>query len=509
AFEKERGRPIVWDEQYDDQWARLWVAPLTEKRADEAARISPAKLHVTSVVWGPDSKQIAFAARPSPTLRTYRYGAVYVINSSGGDPRQVTSMPGGESPVAWTQENGLIVSGTGKELGTFNQQLWQVPLSGGHPTSLTSTLDEHAGFVAITKKSLLVEAGHHTGRRLYRIPFKNGRSSPPTVLTDDRQFYRSFSATKDGSKVAFLAETWKSPPDVYFSSTSKLRPKRLTDVNPQVSQFQLGEQRVVQWKSRADGETIEGILTLPVGYTEGEKVPLLLVIHGGPAGVSVDRFTPSRGAYPVQVFAGQGYAILQPNYRGSTGYGERFGGLNRGDISGRDWIDNDSGVDEMVRQGIADPERLGIMGWSFGGHHTYWGITQTDRYKAASAGAGANDLISMYSQTDIPEFYQTYLGPRPWENFELYEQRSAYRFVTKVSTPLLIQVGEKDERVPAEQSIQFYEAIHAIGNAETKLIVYPGQPHGIREPRLRRDLMIRNLEWFNRFIPVAAGTSEK
>jgi dipeptidyl aminopeptidase/acylaminoacyl peptidase len=155
----------------------------------------------------------------------------------------------------------------------------------------------------------------------------------------------------------------------------------------------------------------------------------------------------------------------------------------------------------MIERGIADPERLGIMGWSFGGHHTYWGITQTDRYKAASAGAGANDLISMYSQTDLPEFYHTYLGPKPWEDFDLYEERSAYRNVANVVTPLLIQVGEKDERVPAEQSIQFYEAIRSIGKVEAKLVIYPEQPHGVRDPRLSRDLMIRNVEWFTRWIP--------
>jgi dipeptidyl aminopeptidase/acylaminoacyl peptidase len=212
-------------------------------------------------------------------------------------------------------------------------------------------------------------------------------------------------------------------------------------------------------------------------------------------------FSATRGAYPIQVFAGLGYAVLQPNYRGSAAYGERFRGLNRGDISGRDWVDIDAGVDYLIEAGIADRERLGVMGWSFGGHHTYWGITQTDRFAAASAGAGANDLISMYSQTDVPEFYHTYLGPKPWEDFELYEERSAYRNVERVTTPLLIQVGERDDRVPAEQSIQFFEAVRAIGKAPVKLVIYPGEPHGVRQPRHRRDLMSRNVEWFTRWIP--------
>jgi dipeptidyl aminopeptidase/acylaminoacyl peptidase len=335
-----------------------------------------------------------------------------------------------------------------------------------------------------------------------RIPLSaDDEGIAPEGVSEGGFFYGGFSASEDGSQVAFIAQDPMTPPDVFVSSTASFDPLRRTTVNPQVADLAFGETRVVRWHSRAGGEEIEGVLTLPVGHREGDRVPLLLRIHGGPSGVSTVTFHGDDGTYPTQVFAGLGYAVLQPNYRGSTGYGERFRGLNRGDISGKDWTDIDSGVDFLVDEGVADPDRLGIMGWSFGGHHTFWGITQTDRFKAASAGAGANDLISMFSQTDLPGFYHTYLGPSPWEDFELYEERSAYRFVNNVVTPLLIQVGERDERVPAEQSIQFYEAMKGIGKAPVKLVVYPGQPHGVREPVLQRDLMLRNVEWFTRWIP--------
>lgn len=458
---------------------------------------------MSAFVWAPDSQRLAFAGRPSPELRSFRHGRVYVLDEAGGDARAVTDMPGGESPVAWTEAHGLIVSGTAQLLGTYNRKLWKVPPSGGAPVSLTDSLDENAGYVVATQDALFVEASAGTGRGVFRIDLASGEARRVDL---GASFQSSFSATRDGSKVAFLAESASEPPNVFVSDVGSRAPKRLTNVNTEkVAELLLGEQRVVRWRSRADGEEIDGVLTLPVEYREGQRVPLLLVIHGGPSGVSSDRFSTRRGAYPIQVFAGKGYAVLQPNYRGSTGHGERFRGLNRGDISGKDWIDIDSGVDAMIERGIADAERLGIMGWSFGGHHTYWGITQTDRYRAASAGAGANDLISMYSQTDIPEFYHTYLGPKPWEDFDLYQERSAYRNVEKVVTPLLIQVGENDERVPAEQSIQFYEAVRAIGKVETELVVYPGQPHGVRDPRLLRDLMMRNVEWFTRLIPVASA----
>lgn len=508
-LEKARGRPTVRDSAYASDWARVWVADLHDRAArsaDSTRPSSPDLLDVTSVEWAPDSRQLAWSAKPSPTLRSNAEGAVYVQRDAGAEPVKVTTMPGGESVAAWVPDVGLIVTGTAQPLGTFNRKLWLVPPAGGEPVALTAALDEDASFVVASPTALYVEANQRTGRGLFRIRLREGRPAGPVErVSDDTRFYSNFSASSDGARIAFLAESATAPPDVHVSAAARFAPARLTTVNPGAAELAFGAQRVVRWKSSADGEEIEGVLTLPVGYRAGTRVPLLLVIHGGPSGVSSNRFPSMRGAYPIPVFNGLGYAVLQPNYRGSTGYGQRFRGLNRGDISGRDWVDVSSGVDAMIAAGIADSSKLGVMGWSFGGHHTFWGITQTARFKAASAGAGANDLISMYSQTDMPEFYHTYLGPRPWEDFEMYESRSAYRHVSKVTTPLLIQVGEADRRVPAEQSIQFYEAMKGIGKAPVKLVLYPGQPHGINDPRLSRDLMQRNVEWFTRWIPVDDG----
>ena len=506
-LEKHRGRPMVQDSAYADQWTHLYVAEMAaDGSAGEATRWSRDGLHVENLVWSPDSRAVAFGARPSPVLRTRYNGATYVQDGPEEDARQVTTMEGPDGPVAWDDGTGLVVTASGQVLGTFNRQLWSVSPGAGDsgapdPVSLTAGLDENATLVHIDGSRLLVSASQRTGAALHHIPMSDGKAAgPPSAVTDDRGFYSAMSASDDGTRIAFTAEDGTNPPDVFVSDAGTFAPRRLTDLNPGTADLALGPQRVERWRSRADSEEIEGVLTLPVGYEEGDRVPLVLVIHGGPSGVSSDRFHGTRGAYPVQVYAGMGFAVLQPNYRGSTGYGERFRGLNRGDISGRDWVDVDSGVDAMIERGIADPARLAVSGWSFGGHHTYWGITRTDRFKAASAGAGANDLISMYSQTDLPEFYHTYLGPKPWEDWELYEERSAYRYVDRVTTPLLIQVGENDERVPAEQSIQFFEAVRAIGKAPTELVIYPGQPHGVRSPRLRRDLMTRNVQWLRKWV---------
>lgn len=508
---KRFGKPAVWDSAYATDVTGLWTAPLDGRVAGTPERSSPEHLSAGGFVWAPDSRGLAWSgagaadAASSPTRdRTTglsRESDIWVQDSPGATPRRVTSLRGSASPLDWTSDLGILFAATGQELGTYNRRIWRTsPAGGAEPVSLSDGIDENASLVAITPAGLLVEAQYRTGARLYRIALRDGQATGVEVVSDDQLLYTGFSASRDGRVLAMLAQGPATMPDVYATPGDRFAPRRLTDLNPDLRGLALGEQRVVTWKSAHDGEEIEGVLTLPVGWQPGQRVPLLLIIHGGPSGVSLNGFNPG-GRYPSQVFAGLGYATLHPNYRGSTAYGERFRGLNRGHISGHDWIDVNSGVDHMVAEGIADPDRLGIMGWSFGGHHTFWGITQTDRFKAASAGAGANDLISMYSQTDLPGFYHTYLGPRPWEDFELYEQRSAYRFVDRVTTPLLIQVGESDERVPAEQSIQFYEAMTGIGRAPARLVIYPGEGHGLREVGHVRDMMVRNIEWFTHWIP--------
>ena len=517
--EKRYGQPVVWDSVRSRDLTQLYVASLEAGDTSDAVRVSPEAVSVTGFVWAPDARRMAwsivgpadestFPSRDRPTGLS-REAQVFVFDGAGSTPRQVTRMAGGASPAAWVDGVGLIVSATGQTLGTYNRHLWLVAADGsGEPVSLTGDLDEHARYVGAAPDALLVQAQRGTGSGLLRIPLRDGApAGPPEPVTDERFYYSDFSATPNLARIAFLAESPSTPPDVHIADARRAAPVKRTELNPEAGAFAYGEQRVVRWTSAQDGEEIEGVLTLPVGYRDGDRVPLLLVIHGGPAGVSGNTYMPG-GRYPIQVFASLGYASLQPNSRGSTGYGERFRGLNRGHISGHDWVDVESGVDHLIDAGIADPDRLGIMGWSFGGHHTFWGITRTDRFKAASAGAGANDLISMYSQTDLPGFYHTYLGPKPWEDFDLYEQRSAYRAVERVTTPLLIQVGERDERVPAEQSIQFYEAMSALGQAPVELVIYPGEGHGIREIGHTRDLMERNVAWFTRWIPVREAVSE-
>ncbi len=501
-LERERGKPIVRDSAYASEFTRLWVATLDGHTPVEGRIISPEGFHVTSMTWGPDSRAVAFSAQPQPALVSAESGVVYVQSEPGAEARPLTSTPGNEVVVAWPVTPGLVIASSGEFQGTANTGLYTVPVTGEPMTALTAAIDEDASYVWADSKALLVEVNERTGRGLWRITLTNGKpSGAPVRMTGTGRFDSGFDVS--GGTIAWISETGTESPEVYASPVSSIDGKRLTNTNPQAASLPMGEQRVVNWKSAADSESIEGVLTLPVGYAAGSKVPLLVVVHGGPGGVSSARYPSVSSAYPVQVFTSMGYAVLQPNFRGSTGYGARFRGLNRGDILGKDWIDVNSGVTELIRTGMVDSTKMGLMGWSYGGLQTFWGITAAPRrFAAASAGAGANDLTAFFSQTDISDYLSMLLDSTPWDKPELWRAHSAYTRIKEVTTPLLIQSGSADRRVSPEQSIQFYEAMKRIGRTPVKLILYPGQGHSINAPRLARDRMRRNVEWFDYWVPV-------
>jgi dipeptidyl aminopeptidase/acylaminoacyl peptidase len=261
----------------------------------------------------------------------------------------------------------------------------------------------------------------------------------------------------------------------------------------------LGKSEVLSWKS-SDGLDVEGLLTYPVGYQTGKRVPLLLVIHGGPAGVFTQSFLAgSRSVYPLAAFSSRGYAVLRVNPRGSSGYGQKFRYANMKDWGGGDYQDLMTGVDKVIQMGVADPERMGVMGWSYGGYMTSWIVTQTKRFKAASVGAGVTNLMSFIGTADIPAFIPDYFGGQPWENLDVYRSHSAMFNMKGVSTPTLVQHGEADERVPISQGYEFYNALKVL-NVPTRMIVLPRMPHGPNEPKMVLKASQTNLEWFEKYV---------
>ncbi len=345
-------------------------------------------------------------------------------------------------------------------------------------------------------RNVLVAEIFGTTTGLQSLPVDGGSRS---VVLEGDGVARSVSLSGDASMMAFTWQNTDTPADVYVSPVDHSGKRKLTDVHAHVPRPTMGRTELLSWRSQ-DGEyTIEGLLTYPVDYEPGRRYPLVLNVHGGPAGAFTQSFTGGPSIYMIQQFAQEGVAILRPNPRGSTGYGKEFRYANFRDWGYGDMDDLMAGVDHVIDMGVGHPDSLLLMGWSYGGYMTSWIVSQTDRFQAASMGAGLSNLVSMYGTTDIPEFMASHFGGRPWEDMREYLRHSAMNFVGNAKTPTLIQHGGEDRRVPLSQGKEFYRALKKVG-VPVEMVVYPRQPHGIREPKLLRDAMERNLNWFNKWL---------
>jgi dipeptidyl aminopeptidase/acylaminoacyl peptidase len=298
--------------------------------------------------------------------------------------------------------------------------------------------------------------------------------------------------------MAFTYQDPDTPADVHVSPVRHFQMSKVTDVHAGVPRPAMGRTTLLSWIS-PDGRKIEGLLTYPVDYREGRRYPLILNVHGGPAGVYTQSFTGSPSIYMIQYFAEEGYAVLRPNPRGSSGYGKEFRYANVRDWGYGDFEDLMSGVDKVVDMGVAHADSLLLMGWSYGGYMTSFAVTKTDRFKAASMGAGLPNLISMTTTTDIPDYLVAHMGAEFWEDYDVYEKHSAMYRIANVVTPTQVIHGKNDDRVPMRQGQEFYVALKRRG-VSTEMIVYPRTPHGPREPKFVMDVSVRIMTWFEKHL---------
>jgi dipeptidyl aminopeptidase/acylaminoacyl peptidase len=277
---------------------------------------------------------------------------------------------------------------------------------------------------------------------------------------------------------------------------------RLTDTNPQVKGFALGAQEEITWTS-TDGTKVGGVLVKPVGYQAGRRYPLIVAIHGGPASADVLSFN---GGYGSQVYAGAGYMVLRPNYRGSTNYGFKHKTDIVGNYFQKGYEDIITGVDYLIAQGMVDGNQMGALGWSAGGHWSNWILTHTDRFKAISSGAGTSNWISMYAQSDVQRNRQFYLGDKlPYDDHDAYWNQSPLKYIRNAKTPTMIHVVEGDPRVPSPQSIELHMALKQVG-VPTELFMYPGNTHGIPDTRNQLVKAVSEMAWMDYYV---RGKGEK
>lgn len=315
------------------------------------------------------------------------------------------------------------------------------------------------------------------------------------VLTPGDVVVETFERTAGNGFAAVMATPTRFA-DVY-QAFERGDPVRLTNVNPQVASWKLPQLSIVSWKG-AGGQEVEGILELPPNYKKGDKVPLLVEIHGGPT--TATYYKLQYWIYGRTLLPAKGYAVLCPNYRGSTGYGDKF----TTDLIGRenelDVEDILTGVDALVKRGIVDPERMAVSGWSNGGYLTNCIITRTSRFKAAISGAGIIDAVMEWGANDEPAYTMVFKQGLPWNTAEKYHRASPSYHLDKVKTPTLIHVGANDERCPPAHSRLLYRALKEYVNVPTELIVYPGEGHGLSKYRNRRAKLEWDVAWLDRYV---------
>jgi dipeptidyl aminopeptidase/acylaminoacyl peptidase len=498
------------DVQVVGQGIKMNHLHLLDLDGNEARRLTGGTFDVANFSWAPDGSRIAYAARPSPQADDGQHADIHVLDVAAGKSKPLVERPGLDTLPKWSPDGKRIafVSSDGSRDRLANTVLCVVPTEGGKPRNVSGSFDGRIDYGSDDVfhwqpdgERLFFTADQKTTRQLFSVTVDGGKVRPETAAA---RVHDHFTFSRDGAHLAFVAEDPATPREVYLSPSTEMKPQRLTHTNPQLDEIALGAVEVVRWKSK-DGMDIEGLLVKPVGFQEGKRVPLLVYAHGGPAlrfgrGFSLyPPGPPQASRYPLHVLAGQGYAIFCPNPRGSDGYGLKFRVANVKDWGGGDFQDIMSGLDALIERGLADPDRLGVMGWSYGGFMTAWTITHTNRFKAASAGAGVMDLFCFYGQTDIPTFLERYFDGVPWRRRELYFKHSPMSYVGNVKTPTLIQHGGSDERVPLAQSKELYAALKR-RKVPVELVIYPRQPHNPTEPRLQQDVLQRNVDWFNRWL---------
>jgi dipeptidyl aminopeptidase/acylaminoacyl peptidase len=375
-----------------------------------------------------------------------------------------------------------------------------MPLAGGEARPLAQTPDARPELLGWAEdgQTLLVREADGVGAALYALPV-NGQ--PPARLDDGRRVPVQASLSPDSRRLGLVLADWDLAPEAFVSPAHRYEPRAVSAVNREFAAYQTVKPEIVRWKS-ADGTVIEGLYTPPAVPAAGAP-PLLVELHGGPAQAAQRLYPGLLNSYPLAVFTARGYALFQPNVRGSDGYGPAFRRAIVNDWGGVDFADLMSGIDALIAKGQADPKRLGVMGWSYGGYLAAWTIGHTDRFQAASIGAGITNLVSQCGSMDLPDFIPLYMGGEAYERFDVLFDRSPLKYAAAIETPTLFQHGVADERVPFAQALELYTALSRRG-VVTRLAAYPRSGHDITEPDLLRDLMVRNLDWFTRFVPPTA-----
>ena len=497
--EKEKRDVILVDKNF--KYSHLYLKSFTTNiDTTNGDRITKGEYDITSFSWNPNGKNIVFSQSLEPTFNSrFVSGDISIVNVNSETVRKLVSWGGNDtSPIFTPNGKTIIFTSDGEKNEPIGfRDIYKISSNGGIPYKIAETPNRSASIIACSSNSnyLYVSDANRTKSEIYKIGLNNKEIKPILNL---KGRISSSKISNNSEMIVFVKQELNKPSEVYLSELSNISPKQISNFNSSLEFPKFAKTELITWISK-DGLEIEGLLTYPTKYNKRKKYPLALIIHGGPAGVFSQSFTGNPGIYNIEYFASNGYAVLRPNPRGSTGYGKDFRFANFKDWGFGDYEDIMSGVDKAIDMGIVDPQRLAVMGWSYGGYMTSFVVTRTERFKAASMGAGLPNLISMTTTTDIPDYLVAHMGGEFWEDYETYEKHSAIYRINNVKTPTQVIHGANDLRVPFTQGQEFYVALKRKG-VSTEMVVYPRTPHGPREPKLLMDVSPRIMAWLDKFI---------
>ncbi|MEP0132818.1 MAG: S9 family peptidase [Eudoraea sp.] len=460
--------------------------------------IDSAAFSINRIKWSPDGTKIAFEHQPNPLINSFFKANISIYDMDTKSHKILVKNLSYDGLVDWSPDGKSILYQSHLNDSTSNYytngKLFRINSDGGQNKQLAVDFDEDIYRLKWTPTGIYGIAWQKTLRPVIKINPENGKTKK-LVISAKRIWNYSFS--KDGKKMAYAASNDNDLTEIYQSEYPQKDSKKITRSTGQINNWLVANSEILSWKSK-DGSIIEGILHKPQNYDPNKKYPLLVIIHGGPTGISIPSPTPSY-VYPMVQWLNKGALILRPNYRGSAGYGESFRSLNVKNLGVGDAWDVLSGVVALEEKGIIDRNKVGAMGWSQGGYISAFLTTNSTKFKAISVGAGISNWMTYYVNTDIHPFTRQYLKGTPWSDKEIYEKTSPMTNINNASTPTLIQHGEFDKRVPVANAYELFQGLQD-KEVETELIIYKGFGHGINKPKERLAATWHNWKWFGKYI---------
>ena len=469
----------------------------------ESKAITPAEYTVWAFNWSPDGKNFVVTASDDPTTdASYMFKHLYVVNIEDGSRRKLCDTEGKLAIPVWSPGGDKIAWNGAVDINDETSgTLFVVSSEGGEQLELTP--DYYGGslqwcfWVDNDTIAYTTIERQHTYLRLQ--PAAGGEPTTVYASANGKPLLGGVSFSADGSRFAATASSTTHPTELFAGTTAEGGLNQLTDSNPWLAEYAFGKQEVVKWRA-SDGLHLEGILVKPVGYEEGKRYPLIVQVHGGPEGAYVDGWNTSYSRW-TQMLAGRGYAVFAPNYRASLGRGVAFGKADHHDLGGREFLDVVEGIDNLVKMGLVDSERVGMGGGSYGGYFSAIAATKySHRFAASIVFAGISNWFSMMGVSDIPwENTLVHFEYKWYEHPERTWAASPVSYIRNAKTPTLIAHGARDARVPIGQGWELYTGMKFVG-CPVEFVIYPREPHGLRERAHRLDYAERALAWYDKYV---------